>query len=494
MQEAGRFAANRLARIAQLQTIFLASAGLFGVQVVWGLQNISTSRIFQTLGADVSELPILWIAAPLTGLIVQPVVGYLSDRSRSRFGRRRPFIAVGAVLTSFGMLALGFAQTLAGAILGLWLLTASANITMQPLRALLADILPVERRAGGYALQVVLIGGGAVLASSLPWLLGHGLGIEAFAPLGVLPNTVRVAFAIGAILVLAASCLSLFAPDSPADSPVETVDEPAPGQVPSAVQATAFLLLGLILACVTFEFDLRREFYLLTLISAGYGAAVGWIRKKRRAAQSVSGLFRLIEHIALMPGTMRRLAIVQFFTWFGLFTLWVYAVPAVAALDAGRVGYAYNESADRVGLFFASFDAVAILCGLGLSLLIRKLGLGRSHQLCLLIGSLGLASLVAIPGFAWSWVPALGVGVAWASILSAPYTFVANAAPRDKVGTYLGIHNIFLVIPQLVAAATLGGLSQALEGYSTAAMVWVAAACLFLAALSCALLPRTAEQ
>ena len=204
------------APVGRLQTVLLASAGLFGIQVVWGLQNISTSRIFQTLGADVAELPILWVAAPLTGLLVQPVVGHFSDRSRSRFGRRRPFIAIGALLTSLGMLALGFAQTLAAAVAGLWLLTAAANVAMQPLRALLADILPADRRAAGFAVQVVLIGSGAVLASSLPWLLGHAFGIAASAPPGVLPATVRAAFALGAGLVLVSALASLFAPDPPA--------------------------------------------------------------------------------------------------------------------------------------------------------------------------------------------------------------------------------------------------------------------------------------
>jgi maltose/moltooligosaccharide transporter len=475
-----------------LQTVLLASAGLFGVQVVWGLQNISTSRIFQTLGADVAELPILWIAAPLTGLLVQPLVGHLSDRSRSRFGRRRPFIAIGALLTSLGMLALGFAQTLAAAVVGLWVLTASANVTMQPLRALLADLLPADRRAAGYAVQVVLIGSGAVLASSLPWLLGHVFGIASSAPPGVVPATVRAAFALGAALVLAASFASLFAPDPPAPrfEPASAATDDAARGIPSAAQGAGFVLLGVALAALAFALGLRREIYLLTLISAGYGFAVEWIRAKRRSGKPIRGLLLLIETIALMPPIMRRLAIVQFFTWFGLFTLWVYAVPAVAARDGGNAAAAYNDSADRVGLFFAFFDAAAIVAALGLPALVRRLGLARSHQFCLVIGSIGLAGLVLIPDLAWSWIPAIGVGIAWASILSAPYTLVANSVPASKVGTYLGIHNIFLVVPQLVAAATLGALSRAVQAQSQVAMVWVAVFALLIAAMSCLLLRK----
>ena len=477
-----------LARNERLDAILIASAGLFGVQVVWGLQNISTSRIFQTLGADVADLPMLWIAAPITGLLVQPIVGHLSDRSRSRFGRRRPFIAIGALLTSLGMLALGFAQTLNQAIAGLWILTASANVTMQPLRALLADLLPAHRRATGYSMQVLLIGSGAVLASALPWLLGHVIGVPSSAPPGMLPPTVRAAFAIGAALAAITAFISLFAPDRPA--PPRQVVEPVAGTTdeaaPLRTQGAVFLSIGVALAAIAFAFGLRREIYLLALISGSYGAAVERLRARRRLNRPVTGPLALIENIALMPQVLRRLALVQFFTWFGLFTLWVYAVPAVAARDLDRVGAAaYNASADRVGLFFAFFDAVAIVAALGLPSLVRRAGLTESHQFCLLVGSAGLAGLALTPGSSWFWVPAIGIGIAWASILSAPYTMVANGVPPEKVGTYLGIHNIFIVVPQLVAATTLGLIMRPLQNQSPMAMVWLAVTAFLLAALSC---------
>lgn len=487
----------RRPRDLRFPVVLVASAGLFGVQVVWGLQNVSTSRIFQTLGADVSDLPMLWIAAPLTGLVVQPVVGHFSDCSRSRFGRRRPFIAIGALLTAIGMLMLGLAQTLAQAIVGLWILTASANMTMQPLRALLADLLPPKRRASGYAVQVVLIGSGAVLASALPWLLGHVLGIHASAEFGSLPPTVRMAFVIGAALVVVTALVSLLAPDPPANGHLDervTESQPSNAFSPPRSQGTYFMIAGAALVAIAFALRLRREIYLLALVALAFGAAVEWLRRRRRSGRPVGGLLVLVGIISAMPRVLRRLAVVQFFTWFGLFTLWVYAVPEVAAREAARGGRAvaaaasYNASADRVGLFFALFDAVAIAVALMLPLIIRRANLVRSHQWSLMFGAAGLAWLASIGDADWTWLGAIGIGTAWASILSAPYTLVANNVSPERVGTYLGIHNIFLVVPQLVAATTLGLAAGVLQQMSLTGMVWLAAAALLLAAASCRLL------
>jgi maltose/moltooligosaccharide transporter len=484
----------------RLPTVLIASAGLFGVQVVWGLQNVSTSRIFQTLGADVADLPILWIAAPLTGLLVQPVVGHFSDCSRSRFGRRRPFIAIGALLTGIGMLMLGLAQTLVQAVAGLWILTASANVAMQPLRALLADLLPAERRAAGYAVQVVLIGTGAVLASALPWVLGHVFGVRASAELGSVPPTVRVAFVIGAALVVITALVSILAPDPPVDREHDGQIATANAPSPPRTQGIFFMIGGAAIIAIAFALRLRRETYLLALVVLFFGTAVEWLRRRQRSGRPVDGLLRLVGTISTMPAILRRLAVVQFFTWFGLFTLWVYAVPAVAAGEAGRTGKAvagaasYNASADRVGLFFALFDAAAIAIALMLPLIVGRARLVHSHQWSLLFGAAGLAAFAAVGDAGWAWLGAIGVGAAWASILSAPYTLVANNVAPANVGTYLGIHNIFLVLPQLVAATTLGLAARTLQQASPTAMVWLAAIALLLAAASCQLLKPWANS
>lgn len=470
-----------------LRTIFTASAGLFGVQVVWGLQNVSTSRIFQTLGASVADLPMLWVAAPLTGLLVQPIVGHYSDRLSSRFGRRRPFIAVGALACALGMVMLGFARSLGAAVFGLWLLTASANLAMQPLRALLADLLPADRRVVGYAVQVLLIGSGAVLASAMPWLLGHLFGVAANAPPGVLPATVSYAFAIGAALVLVTALISLLAPDRPilkAASALDLEAEPSAAPPRKAI-VVLFMLGGAGLAVAAMLLTLRKELYLLSAVAIVYGLALQALRQSHAERRPVRGLLRLVSDIATMPDALRRLALVQFFTWFGLFTLWVYAVPAVASRNADRVGAAgYNASADRVGLFFAFFDATAIFVSLGLPWVARWIGLTKSHRLALAFGAAGLSGLALTADTGWSWIPAVGIGIAWASILSAPYALVANGVPQDKVGVYLGIHNIFLVVPQLLAATTLGVITDRLEQISPMAMVWVAAGSIFAAAIA----------
>ena len=470
-----------------LRTIFTASAGLFGVQVVWGLQNVSTSRIFQTLGASVADLPMLWVAAPLTGLLVQPIVGHYSDRLSSRFGRRRPFIAVGALACALGMVMLGFARSLGAAVFGLWLLTASANLAMQPLRALLADLLPADRRVVGYAVQVLLIGSGAVLASAMPWLLGHLFGVTANAPPGELPATVSYAFAIGAALVLVTALISLLAPDRPILKAAAALDlEAGPSAAPPRKAIVAlFILGGAGLAVAATLLTLRKELYLLSAVAIVYGLALQALRQSHADRRPVRGLLRLVSDIASMPDALRRLALVQFFTWFGLFTLWVYAVPAVASRNADRVGAAgYNASADRVGLFFAFFDATAIFVSLGLPWVARRIGLTKSHRLALAFGAAGLSGLALTADTGWSWIPAVGIGIAWASILSAPYALVANGVPQDKVGVYLGIHNIFLVVPQLLAATTLGVITDRLEQISPMAMVWVAAGSIFAAAIA----------
>ena len=487
MQESCAAAQNPPRADESLRTIFTASAGLFGVQMVWGLQNVSTSRIFQTLGANVADLPILWVAAPLTGLLVQPIVGHYSDRWSSRFGRRRPFIAVGALACALGMILLGFAHSLGEAVFGLWLLTASANLAMQPLRALLADLLPADRRVVGYAVQVLLIGSGAVLASAMPWLLGNLFGVATNAPPGELPATVRYAFAVGAALVLMTALISLLAPDRPVLAAAAPIDLDPERTVAPPREATVllFVLSGAALAIGAALLMLRKELYLLAAVAIVYGLALQALRQCAADRRPVRGLLRLVSDIAGMPEALRRLALVQFFTWFGLFTLWVYAVPAVASRNADRVGAAgYNASADRVGLFFAFFDATAIFVSLGLPWVARRIGLTASHRLALALGAAGLCGLALTADSGWSWLPAIGIGIAWASILSAPYALVANGVPQDKVGVYLGIHNIFLVIPQLLAATTLGAVTDRLEQLSPMAMVWVAAGSMFAAALA----------
>ncbi|WP_260600356.1 MFS transporter [Sphingomonas endolithica] len=464
-----------------------ASVGLIGVQIVWGLINVSASRIFQTLGASITDLPILWIAAPVTGLVVQPIVGWLSDRTRSRFGRRRPYLAVGALMAAAAMVAMASAASLSAAITAFWLLTISANIAMQPLRALLADILPAEMRAAGYTVQVIFIGVGAVFASCLPWLIAEAIAPDHLPVVG-LPVNIRLAFWIGAIGLLVSVGWTIARTHEPAATcslPRSQADRPSAAR--SYRAAAAWLIAGGVTALIARLSGLRQEIYLIAAILAGYGVLQGLLVRRCRQGRPISGLIEIVDDIAVMPPAMRRLAIVQFFTWFGLFAMWVYAVPAVAmhyfgTSDPASSGYA--TSAKWVGILFASHDAVATAAALLLPRLSILFGVNRCYAASLALGAAGMIGMVAMPSPDWLWIPAIGIGSAWASILSAPYAIVANAVPQEKTGVYMGIHNIFLVLPQLVAASILGFVVQQLLAGDASLMMPMAAAAFLLAALT----------
>lgn len=466
---------------------------LFGIQIVWGLQNANTSRIFQALGADVAALPALWIAGPVTGLIVQPIVGHLSDHSRSRFGRRRPFLLTGGVMTALALLIMPNATSLWAAIAALWLLTASINIAMDPSRALVADNLPEAQRATGYAVQVFFIGTGAVFASSLPWVLANWFGVSGAAEPGALPPAVRYAFYIGsACLLMSVLWTVAFTRETPTAPPSASAAPPSAAERQSvsgrhwlALGGAALLLLALLLRW-------RWEVFVLgsaaLLIGAGQIAAA-W---RRARGDRTLGLLQIGEDYERMPAVLKRLAVVQFFTWFGLFALWIYAGPVVArALVAAgdTLSGSLNVAANWVGVLFAIYNGVAALVALALPAISARIGARAAYALCLLCGAAGLSGFVFLPASPLLWIAAVGIGFAWAAILSLPYAIIVNAVAPEKVGVYLGIHNIFLVIPQLVAAILLGPMvAHFFDGDPTPAL-GVAASFLAVAAAAVLFIP-----
>ncbi|SBV34007.1 Major Facilitator Superfamily transporter [uncultured Sphingopyxis sp.] len=484
---------SRGARRANLH-IWNMCFALFGIQIVWALQNANTTRIFQTLGADVAALPALWIAGPITGLVVQPIVGHLSDRSRSRFGRRRPFLIAGGLLTALALLIMPNAATLWASVAALWLLTASNNISMDPARALVADNLPEAQRARGYAIQVFFIGAGAVFASSLPWMLVNWFGVSGAAEPGALPAAVRYAFYIGsACLLLSVFWTAALTHEQPARvamvSHGDRFDSPADR---ASGRLLALAGAGLLLAAVLFRW--RWEVLVLgasaLMIGAGQLAAA-W--RRGRGADAL-GLLQIGEDYARMPVALKRLALVQFFTWFALFTLWIYAAPTVASRYFGSndpASAAYSAAADWVGVLFAAYNGVAAIGALALPALAARIGERATYALCLLCGAAGMAGFVFASGPAWLWIAAVGIGIAWAAILSLPYAIIVNAVPAGKVGVYLGIHNIFLVVPQLVAAICLGGAVQHLFGGQPAPALALAALFLGAAALAALAIPAS---
>ncbi|PXA87782.1 MFS transporter [Nostoc sp. 3335mG] len=477
--------------------------GLFGVQVVWGLQNVNTSRIFQTLGARVDGLAILWIAAPVTGLVVQPLIGHLSDRTWGPLGRRRPYLLGGALLTALALLVMANAATIWMASLALWLLTASINIAAEPFRALVADSLPEEQRTAGFAIQTFFIGSGAVLASALPWMLAHWFGMSSLAPTGVLPPTVRTAFTIGAAFLLVAVAWTVATTrERPPEllggerhhAPAVPTSEGAAILIRSGI---LWILGGLAIGGLAYAEGLRRGIYIVAALAVPFGIAqLAAVRIRRRGGASI-GVLEIVEDILHMPLVLKRLAVVQFFTWFGLFAMWVYTIPAIATQHYGSAdpaSAAYNECADWVGVLFAGYNGVAAVVALLLPALAARIGRPWVHAIGLLLGAAGLLGFVLIDDPARLWLPTIGIGCAWASILSTPYAMLASALPPRKVGVYMGIHNIFLVLPQLVAATMLDMLvARVFHGHAIYAL-GLAAASLTLAAVFTLAVPDRAAQ
>lgn len=473
--------------------------GFFGIQIGFGLQNANTSRIFQTLGAEVDSLAILWIAAPLTGLLVQPIIGHFSDRTWTRFGRRRPYFLVGAILTTLALIAMPNSPSLWFAAAMLWIMDASINITMEPFRAFVGDNLPEEQRTTGYAMQSFFIGAGAVFASVLPWLLSNVFDVASTAPEGVVPLSVRIAFYVGAAGLFAAVLWTVlstreYSPEQIAAferarglEPVAAGEEPpaksvrgwlTTGLVCAVLGALALVLIGLL--------DLEKELLILGGFALGFGlllVAVGMMQRRRitnAATEIVNDVFR-------MPVTMRGLAVVQFFSWFALFAMWIYTTAAVTSVHYGATdttSAAYNAGADWVGVLMGVYNGVAALAAFALPVLARRIGRKATHALMLLFGAAGLAGIFLIREPGLLWLPMVGVGFAWASIVSMPYAILSGAVPDRKMGVYMGVFNIFIVVPQLLAATVLGLILRTVfDGQAIYALL-LGAASFVLAAMS----------
>ena len=443
--------------------------GFLGIQFGFALQNANASRIFQTLGADVADIPILWIAAPLTGLIVQPIIGHCSDRTWTRLGRRRPYFLAGAVLTTLALLWMPNAAALWIAAGLLWIMDASINVSMEPFRAFVGDQLPNRQRPLGYAMQSFFIGLGAVVASLLPWWL-EKLGVRNVAAAGQVPDTVKYAFYAGGAVLLGAVLwtvgstreyppaeLLAFDDETAAaathDIAIDRDDAWRPG--------LAWALLGIAGIIAVAHFQLARELYLLASGLALYGAALLWFSRTRGHGM----LAQLLGDLRAMPDTMRRLAWVQFFSWFALFAMWIYTTAAVTQVHYGSSdphSAAYNEGANWVGVLFAAYNGFAALAALVIPLMVRRWGLRISHLVNVSLGGAGLLSFLLIRDPHWLLLSMLGVGFAWASILSLPYALLSDNLPAAKMGVYMGIFNFFIVIPQLLAASVLGVLLKLL--------------------------------
>ena len=422
--------------------IWNMSFGFFGIQFGWGLQMANMSAIYQYLGAKESEIAVLWLAAPLTGLLVQPLIGYASDRTWGRLGRRRPYFLGGAILASLALIVMPNSGTVWMAAGLLWVLDASINITMEPFRAFVGDLLPKEQRKSGFAMQSLLIGCGAVLSSALPYLLTNLLQLKNTGGQGSIPRTVQLAFYIG---------------------------------------SGVFFLAVLYTIITTKEYppDNLAEFESQKAQSAGLGKAFA----------------EIFTGISSMPRPMRKLAVVQFFTWFALFCMWIYFVPAVATKVFGGVpgSDAYERGNEWGGLCFSVYNGMAFAFAFILLVLVRRFSARGIHCVCLLCGGGGLILAVLMPQPYPLIFSMILVGIAWSSILSMPYAMLSNAIPAEKMGFYMGVFNFFIVIPQILASLGLGALMKSALGNNPMNAVLLGGCSMLVAAVCVSLVPKDVD-
>ncbi len=472
------------------------SFGFFGIQIGFALQNANMSRIFQTFGARIDDLPWLWVAAPLTGLLVQPVIGHLSDRTwLGRLGRRRPYFFAGALLAALSLIAMPLAPALLFAAVMLWVLDASLNVSMEPFRAFVGDMLRKDQHAAGYAVQTAFIGAGAVVGSIFPWALEQ-LGVSNLAASGGIPDTVRYAFWFGGAALFASVLWTVvttreYDPDAMAafgSATGQGQHAPPPLAGRSYATSLVWLATGALVIWAVGQFGLEKEVYLLGALLLGYGLASAAAIALARGGSSTNMLSSIVGDFSGMPLLMKRLALAQFFSWSALFIMWINTTPIVAhhfygATDA--TGPRFQEGASWVDVLFATYNGVAAVAALTLlPLLARRIGQARTHIVGLLCGAAGYASFFFMPDARWLIVSEVGIGIAWASILAMPYAILASSLPQAKLGIYMGLFNIFVVVPQLLVATVMGSI---MKRFFPGEPIWTmafAAATLLLAALA----------
>lgn len=432
----GRFAKPRLT----IPQIFTMSFGFLGIQFGFALQNGNTSRILRSFGADVEQLPMFWIVAPLVGMIVQPIIGHYSDRTWNRLGRRKPYFLTGAILSSLALIFLPNSGSISSIIPALWIgagmvmiMDASFNIAMEPFRALVADNLPDKQRTSGFSIQTFLIGLGAVVGSALPEILANnGVSMEA-GPDGVADN-IKYSFYIGAAVFIAAILITVF---------------------------------------FTKEYPPKE-----------YEKYHG-----RSDVAKKQGLLQIFTDFGNMPRTMKQLGLVQFFSWFALFSMWVFTTDAVATHVYGLTGdysksVEYNEAGNKVSTAFGVYNFVAMVYALCLPLIARYIGRKLTHAVSLIAGGLGLISIFFIHDASMLKFSMIGVGLAWASILAMPYVILSGSIPPGKLGIYMGIFNFFITLPQIVNGLFGGWIVKHLYGGQPIYAIVLAGVFMICAAIS----------
>lgn len=457
--------------------IWNMSFGFLGIQFGFALQNANVSRIFETLGANVEDIPILWVAAPLTGLIVQPIIGYFSDRTWNRLGRRRPYFLVGAILASLALFIMPNSPALWAAAGMLWIMDASINISMEPFRAFVGDNLPSHQRTTGFAMQSFFIGIGAVVASAMPYVLTNWFGVSNTAPEGIVPDSVKLSFYLGGAIFLIAVLWTVFRSREYPPEELEAFELAENKEVfhKDAQSPDSFykngsrqlrnggivLLIGSLLWWLLSKLHVEKEVFILAGGMLVLGMLLLTSGLLQRSGKYQNGFVTIINDFHDMPATMKQLAWVQFFSWFALFAMWIYTTSAVTSHIFGATDKAselYNQGANWVGICFAVYNGIAAVVAFLLPVLAKRTSRKMAHAICLVIGAFGLLSILVIQDYRLLLASMVGIGIAWASILSMPYAILTGALPAGKMGYYMGVFNFFIVIPQIIAASILGFL------------------------------------
>ncbi len=418
--------------------------GFLGIQFGWGLQMANMSAIYEYLHAKPDQIPMLWLAAPLTGLIIQPVIGHMSDHTWNRLGRRRPYFLTGAILSSLALILMPNSSALWMAAGLLWILDASINVSMEPFRAFVADLLPEEQRTRGFAMQSIFIGLGAVAASAMPFILSHVFLLSQDHMPGTVPSSIRISYYLGAAVFFAAVMWTIG----------------STGEYPP-VDLYAFR------------------------------------NKKAATAGAGRSVSEILRSIGTMPVTMRQLAPVQFFSWLGRFCMWLYFAPAVARNVFGASDEnspLYTEGIEWAGLCFGMYSVVCFVFSFALPWLAARLGRKGVHAVCLACGALGLLSVAVIHDKWLLFLSMTGVGIAWASILSMPYTILAGSLPPEKTGIYMGIFNFFITLPEIIASLAFGWVMNTMLGNNRLLAVMGGGLFLILAAILVTRVRDTAAQ
>lgn len=412
--------------------------GFFGIQFGWSLQMGNMSAIYEFLGASPEEIPGLWLAAPMTGLLVQPIVGYLSDRTwHPILGRRRPFFLIGAILSSIALFYMPNASAIWMAAGTLWILDSCINITMEPFRAFVADNLDESQQSYGYAMQSMFIGAASFIAGFLPGLLVSWFGVSREKGEGGIPQNIMWSFYIGSAVFLVAVLYTVFK------------SREYPPSDPS------------------------------------------WKEKKEK---TIPGWKEVMQAIVQMPDAMKRLAVVQFLTWPGLFLMWFYYSTGVASSIFGgdpiTNSNRYTEGLEFANATSAILNLVTFVFSFSIPFWVSKLGKKWTHSVCLMLGGLGLISVHFIQTPSWLYLSMGMVGIAWASILSMPYSLLAGVLPQEKMGIYMGVFNFFIVLPEIIAALTFGKIMENYLGNDRLLAVLIGGVLLLLAALVCSIFVR----